>query len=163
MVNSNPPITSPRSTYRSTTDVLGQDGATLVGITDIAIKSSSKKAVESGGPQSHVKLPPATASESNASNQKLRQNSHNSTGLMNVGEYGAGSTRTLKTTTQWYLKSPAKNSTFYDQAYKVVPTLNHAQRVNKLDQITKENKKLFLRIQGVKSDYDATKLLQKTN
>jgi len=32
---------------------------------------------------------------------------------------------TVKTTTQWYLKSPSKHS-FYDESYKVVPSLNHA-------------------------------------
>jgi len=124
-MNSNPPITSPRNTYRSTKDVLGADGATLVGITDIAIRSNSKP-----GSQSQNKL------SSTAGMDTLRQNSQSSAGIY-AGEYS--NTRTLKTMTQWYLKSPAKNATFYDQSYKVVPTLNHGQRVNKLDQITKEN------------------------
>ena len=43
-----------------------------------------------------------------------------------------------------------------------MPTLNHTQRVCRLDQITKDNQRLFKRLQGVKSDYDATKLLQVT-
>ena len=60
---------------------------------------------------------------------KVEDSMASSIGL-NAGGYA--STRTLKTTTQWYLKSPSKNA-FYDQAYKVVPTLNHGQRVNKLD------------------------------
>jgi len=54
-------------------------------------------------------------------------------------------TCTLKTRTQWYLKAPSKNS-FYDESYKVVPSLNHAQRVMKLNQITRDNLKMFERL-----------------
>lgn len=43
---------------------------------------------------------------------------------------------------QWYLKSPSKTSS-YDRAYKVVPTLNHAVRVSQLNDILKENQKIF--------------------
>lgn len=55
--------------------------------------------------------------------------SMDSNGDMRMGE---SSTCTIKTTTQWYLKSPSKHS-FYDESYKVVPSLNHAQRVMKLN------------------------------
>ena len=79
-------------------------------------------------------------------------------GDMRMGE---SSTCTIKTTTQWYLKSPSKHS-FYDESYKVVPSLNHAQRVMKLNQITKDNLKMFERLQGVRSDYDATKLISQS-
>ena len=44
---------------------------------------------------------------------------------------------------QWYLKNPTKNSSSYDQAYKVVPTLNHAVRVSQMNEILKENQKIF--------------------
>ena len=79
-----------------------------------------------------------------------------------ANETGYQSARSIKRTTQWYLKSPRK-AAFYDQAYKVVPTLNHQQRVNRLDQITKDNQKMFQRLQSVRSDYDATKILQSTD
>ena len=74
---------------------------------------------------------------------------------------GAFSTCTSKAKTHWYLKAPSRHS-FYDESYKVVPSLNHAQRVMKLNQITKDNLKIFERLQSVKSDYDANKLLERT-
>ena len=35
--------------------------------------------------------------------------------------------------------------------------------MNKLDRITKENQQLFKRLQSVRSDYDATKILKETS
>lgn len=131
------PMGSPGNTYRSSKDILGQDGAVLV---ELATKGTYHNPVQS------VASLPANLGQPDSSTNLNPQESQ----------------RTMKTTTQWYLKSPAKNA-FFDQAYKVVPTLNHAQRVNRLDKITKENQKLFERLQGVRSDYDATKLLRQTN
>ena len=112
-------ISSPRNTYRSTrrneSGLLANDGSSLLGVTDVIVKGKHQPV------QSMAHLPTAMGS----TDSKTALN-------------GQASQRTLKTTTQWYLKSPAKSS-FYDQAYKVVPTLNHGQRVNKLDRITKEN------------------------
>ena len=95
-----PAHSSLQNTYRSNKDVLGADGATLVGITDIAIRSNSRIALQSQAKPT-----------SGQTIDLARQTSHSNIGLYG-GEYS--NTRTVKTTTQWYLKSPVKNATFYD-------------------------------------------------
>ena len=68
----------------------------------------------------------------------------------------------VKTTqVQWYLKTPSKlKHSFYDESYKAVPSLNQGQRTMKLNQISKDNLKMFERLQSVRSDYNATDLLE---
>ena len=51
---------------------------------------------------------------------------------------GNQSQNALITQRQWYLKSPNKTHSC-DRAFKVVPTLNHAVRVNNMNEIIKEN------------------------
>ena len=73
--------------------------------------------------------------------------------------YNTLSQRTKKR--DWYLNAPSSHL-FYDEAYKVVPSLNQGIRLQQLSNITKVNARFYERLQSIKSDYDTSKLLEKS-
>ena len=114
-------------------------------------------------------------SQSNAQTQKLddgaelgesiiEEHIKSTSQMQHVDSTANMSTTTVQSKTQWYLKPPKnRQNTFIDDSYKVVPSLNHNQRVLKLNQITKDNLKLYARIQGIKSDYNVAKMRDQSN
>lgn len=145
-------LASPRAVQRSCSNVVPKSSE-VVNQSKLYATESQLQSMNNGAIQSMTQLPMTKTLKQADSNAFMKDGT-------NKDMIAESTTCTLKTRTQWYLKAPSKNS-FYDESYKVVPSLNHAQRVMKLNQITRDNLKMFERLQGVKSDYDATKLLQK--
>ena len=63
-----------------------------------------------------------------------------------------------QTSPQWFLKHQGVHGG-YDSSYKVLPTLNLQQRVRTLEKITKDNHKLYSRLQNIQSQYGKQKVM----
>lgn len=66
----------------------------------------------------------------------------------------------VHTQSQWFVKSP-KHTSYFDGAFKVLPSMNFPTRIKSLEKISKQNQLFYHKLQNIKSTINTKQILER--